>query len=165
MRNACKTSRECAIVETLLASGCRVSELARLKKEDVDFKARKIKLYGKGRKRRTVPINARAVIALQKYQSERTDTEPYMIVGCRRPYKRMTNAGIEKIVRNIGNRAGVENVYPHRFRHTFATMALAHGMELVVLQSILGHEKSDTTMIYARVLPERIEASYRQCVA
>lgn len=165
LRNACKTSRECAIVETLLASGCRVSELAGLKKEDVDFKARKIKLYGKGKKRRTVPINARAVIALQKYQSERTDMGPYMIVGCRKPFNRMTNEGIEKIVRKIGERAGVDHVYPHRFRHTFATMALAHGMELIVLQTLLGHEKSDTTMIYARVLPDRVEASYKQCVA
>ena len=165
LRNACKTSRECAIVETLLASGCRVSELAGLKREDIDFRTRKIKLYGKGKKRRTVPINARAVIALQKYQRERTDMGPYMFVGCRKPYKPMTNEGIEKIVRNIGKRAGVDNVYPHRFRHTFATQALSHGMELVVLQAILGHSKSDTTMIYARVLPERIEASYRQCVA
>ena len=165
LKNACRTARESAIVETLLASGCRVSELAGLLKSDVDLQHRKIKLFGKGKKHRTVPINAAAVIAIKRYLRERKDMDPHIFVSSRKPNKPMTNEGIEKIVKNIGKRADIERVFPHRFRHTFATNALAHGMELVVLQAILGHAKSDTTLIYAKVVQDKIDASYKQCVA
>ena len=165
LKGACRTARESAIVETLFACGCRVSELAGLKKEDIDFQHRKMKLFGKGKKRRTVPINAAAVLALKRYLAERKDMDPHVLVSTRRPYKPLTSEGIEKIVKNIGIRAGVDHVFPHRFRHTFATNALAHGMELVVLQAILGHSKSDTTLIYAKVVQDKIDAEYKQCVA
>lgn len=165
LKDGCRTARESAIVETLFACGCRVSELAGLKKEDIDFHRRKIKLYGKGKKHRTVPINAAAVLALKRYLRERKDIDPHVFVSSRRPYKPLTSEGIEKIVKNIGIHAGVEHVFPHRFRHTFATNALAHGMELVILQAILGHSKSDTTLIYAKIVQDRIDSSYKQCVA
>ena len=165
LKDGCRTARESAIVETLFACGCRVSELAGLKKEDIDFHRRKIKLYGKGKKHRTVPINAAAVLALKRYLRERKDMDPHVFVNSRRPYKPLTSEGIEKIVKNIGIHAGVDHVFPHRFRHTFATNALAHGMELVILQAILGHSKSDTTLIYAKIVQDRIDSSYKQCVA
>ena len=151
LRKACKTSRETAIVETLYSTGCRCSELANLKIEDVNLESRAVKLFGKGKKHRTSYLNARAVIAIQNYLESRNDDCPFLLCSMRRPYKKLDNGGIENIVKNLGARAGIKDVYPHRIRHTFATDALGHGMNIQELQQLMGHSNTDTTLIYAKV--------------
>ena len=164
MRSACETPKERAILETLYATGCRCSELTRLQLTDIDFKKREVELFGKGKKHRVSYINARAEVAIEKYLETRTDNKPYLFVSDRKPYKKMTNSGIEKILHNIGKKSGVHNVIPHRVRHTFATDALNRGMPVTVLQSLMGHEKLDTTTIYAKISKVSVSVNHQKYV-
>lgn len=87
LRDACKTYREKAIIETLYSTGCRVSELISLKKDDVDFRKGEVFLFGKGAKYRTSYINAKAEVALKKYLFSRNDSNAALFVSERKPYQ------------------------------------------------------------------------------
>ena len=161
IRKACKTPREEALVEFLLATGCRVSEVARLNKADIDFDNRRIKVFGKGDKERWVFLNITAIGALYDYFSSREDMNEALFVSDRRPHQRLGKNAIEKIIKQLGERAGLRrNIFPHLFRHTMATNLYNHGMRIEDLQIILGHECADTTRIYAKYDPLLIQQSY-----
>lgn len=164
IRDGCVTLKEKAIIEVLYATGCRCSELTRLEKDDIDFKTREVALFGKGKKHRISYLNARAEVALKKYFEVRTDDLPYIFVTDKKPYRKMNNAGIEKILHHIGDRAGIDDVYSHRIRHTFATDALNHGMAITDLQGLMGHEKMDTTLIYGKISKTSMQTSHRKYV-
>ena len=165
VRDACKTYREKAIIETLYSTGCRVTELARLKKTDVDFQKGEVYLFGKGNKHRISYLNAKAEVALKKYLFSRTDNDPALFVSDRNPYHGIQKTTIEQIVKKIGQCSGIgRRVFPHLIRHTTATDALERGMNVTELQKILGHEKLNTTMIYAKVCQENVKYSHRRYV-
>ena len=164
IRDACRTDREKAIIETFYATGCRVSELRNLKKSDVDLITREVRLFGKGRKHRISYLNARAELAIKKYLKTRDDDSDYLFVRDRKPYDQLSNAGVEKILKKIGSRCGIEKVFPHRIRHTTATDALAHGMPITELQSLLGHNKLDTTMIYAKISQGNVQHDHKKYI-
>ena len=165
IRDACFSLRDRAIIETLYSTGCRVSELSGLNKSDVDFRNGEVHLFGKGAKHRTSYINARMEVSLKKYLQHRQDDEDAVFITERRPYRRLRKQSIEKIVRNIGDRAGIgRRVYPHLIRHGFATTALHRGMNVAELQKILGHEKLDTTMIYASVVDSDVKYSHHKYI-
>ena len=79
-----------------------------------------------------------------------------------RPHSRFTVAGIQYMLRQLGRKAGVKNVHPHRFRRTIATDLLGRGMPIEQVKEFLGHEKLDTTMIYCNVKTESVQASHRK---
>lgn len=187
IRYACKTTREVAIVETLLSTWCRVSELAEMKKSDI--KGDTVTVHGKGDKYRVCYLNSKAILALQKYLDDRSDNNPYvfprakyagdlakMVKGVKRSveaewYKipeQVDESGhtdlgtIESIIRNIGKKSGVENCHPHRFRRTGATMALRGGMPLIQVSKILGHEQITTTQIYLDVSDEELAQAHKK---
>lgn len=162
LRRGCVTPRDAAVIETLYCTGCRCSELTGLDRADVDFKTREVKLFGKGKKHRCSYLSARGVIALQEYLESRVDDNDALFVGSKRPWARLGNGGIEWIVTCVAKRSGIEEVYPHRIRHTFATDALDSGMDVTDLQSILGHNSVDTTLIYAKVNPENAHNAHRK---
>ena len=164
IRESCVTDRDKAVVEMLYSTGCRVSELSNLKISDIDFKTREVKLFGKGKKHRTSYLNARAEVALLKYLENRKGDSEYVFIASKKPYNRLGKITIEKNVRDIGVRAGIDKVIPHRFRHTTATDALNRGMSVAELQSILGHEKLDTTMIYAKLSGSSVSYSHHKCI-
>lgn len=165
LRDACRTYREKAIIETFYSTGCRVSELVNLNRTDIDFRTGEVMLFGKGNKHRVSYINARAEVALKKYLFTRMDSDPALFVSDRNPHGRIKKTGIEKIIRDIGARSGIgRRVYPHLIRHTTATDSLERGMNVVELQKILGHEKLDTTMIYAKVCQENVKYNHRRYV-
>jgi len=143
LRNACQTLKERAVVETLFSTACRVSELASIKTQHID--GSRILVCGKGNKYAQVYLNPKAVYAIEAYINSRTDDNPYLIPG---RTGRTSNRSIEKMLKVIGDRAGVENVHPHRFRRTSATMALRHGMSIEMVSKMLRHERLETTMIY-----------------
>ena len=88
-----------------------------------------------------------------------------VISTIRKPYRGVTKTQIEQIVRKIGERSGIgRNLYPHLIRHTTATMSLERGMNVTELQKMLGHEKLDTTMIYAKVSQESLRYNHRKYV-
>ncbi|MCD8076811.1 MAG: tyrosine-type recombinase/integrase [Lachnospiraceae bacterium] len=165
VRDACRNYREKAIVETLYSTGCRVSESIILKKSDVDFQTKEVHLFGKGSKHRTSYINARAEVAIRKYLLSRSDDCDALFVTVRKPYRPLSKGAMEKIVHDIGIRSAIGRpLYPHLIRHTTATDALSRGMNVAELQKILGHEKLDTTMIYAEIQQDDVKYSHKKCI-
>lgn len=165
VRDACKDYREKALIELFYSTGCRVSEMARLKKSDINFQTKEVHLFGKGSKHRTSYLNARAEVALKKYWFTRRDNDDSVICTTRKPFRGIGKQNIESIVKQIGERSGIgRNLYPHLLRHTCATDALDRGMNVTEVQKILGHEKLDTTMIYAKVSQESVKFNHRRFV-
>ena len=166
VRMACETYREKAIIEMFYSTGCRVSEMVNLNRDDVNFETGEVHLFGKGKKHRTAYLNAKAEVVLKKYLLSRTDTNEALFVTKKKPYNRITKAGLEYIVREIGKKSELErNLFPHLIRHTTATHALNRGMNAATLQKLLGHREISTTMIYAKTSREMIKYEFKRYVA
>lgn len=163
VRRSCKTLKEKALVEFLFSTGCRIAEVARLKKSDVNFTDKTINIFGKGKKYRTGFLNVRAEFALLDYLHSRTDNNEYLFVSDREPHNQMTIAGLEKIIRNVSKRTNInKEITAHCFRRTTATLLRNRGMSVEIIQKILGHEQISTTMIYAKVPIEAVQQQYKQ---
>lgn len=164
VRDGCKGYKEKALVEFLVSSGCRVSEVAGLRVDDIDWRDRKCKVIGKGNKERTVYFSVRAKLMLQLYIAERRGGEA-LFASSRAPYEPLTDRGIEKMISKLGKRIGMERpLYPHLMRHTFASHALNCGMELTIIQHLLGHSDPKTTLIYAEIDPIRVQYEYNRMI-
>lgn len=154
VRKVLGSPREKAIVEMLYSTGCRVSELCGMKRSDLNLDDCKILIFGKGGKYRTGFINAKAYVALNDYLALRTDNSEYLFVSERKPYGKLKRAAVEKIIRQISDRAfsrtGV-HITPHIFRHTTVTTALRNGMPLQNVSKMVGHSEVKTTMYYAAI--------------
>lgn len=163
LRNACRTLRDKALFEFFFATGCRVSEVVALNRQDINTTSRSVKVLGKGDKERFVFLNAAAIVSLNTYLKSRTDDSPALFCTERRPYNRLQKSSMERAIRRLGERAGLErHVYPHLIRHTTATYLLNHGMNLEEVQMILGHESVDTTRIYAKTDTTLLMNSYKR---
>jgi integrase/recombinase XerD len=159
-----------AILETLYASGCRVSEVAGLKLADIDLEKGWLRCVGKGDKQRLVPIGQQGISALKAYLHEHRPrlvgksllAKDFLFLNNRgRPVSR--NA-IWKLVKDYAIAAGIiSKVSPHTLRHSFATHLLAGGADLRVVQELLGHASIATTQIYTRVDISRLQKIHREC--
>ena len=166
IRAACRDERDIALVEFLYSTGCRVSELCGLKKSDIDWVSKTVRLFGKGKKQRVSYLNAKAEFYLQHYLSTRTDTEESLFLSKRGQHS-LTPAGVQKILRDIQGRIGDDfgkAVTPHVFRHTTATTALRAGMPVEDIQALLGHENIETTMIYAKASDANVQSNHKKYV-
>ena len=164
VRDGCRGYKEKALVEFLVSSGCRVSEVVGLRVDDIDWRDRKCKVIGKGNKERTVYFSVRAKLMLQLYIAERRGGEA-LFASSRAPYEPLTDRGIEKMISKLGKRIGMERpLYPHLMRHTFASHALNCGMELTIIQHLLGHSDPKTTLIYAEIDPIRVQYEYNRMI-
>lgn len=192
IRDACQNSREKAIVELLLSTGCRVSELTSIQVDDLTTGPQSgINILGKGDKYRNVYLNARAEVACRNYLKDRSDRNPYLFprsgvsIGEKSKngdmlrtlkadwYKEprlvaetgpVDKGVIESIVRGIGKRAGVSECHPHRFRRTCATFALRRGMPIEQVSKMLGHANIATTQIYLDLSDEELAAAHKKYV-
>lgn len=165
LRLACSTSREKAMLEFMYSTGCRVSELCRVKIVDLDFKENTVHLYGKGRKHRTSFINARCEVALKEYLKYRKGQSEYVFVSDRAPHDQLTKATVEKVVRKLADKSGLKkHITPHVLRHTTATQAISNGMAIEDVSKLLGHANVATTMIYAKVSHDKVHAEHQRCV-
>lgn len=165
LRDACKGYREKALVEFLVSSGCRLSEVAALHFEDLNFAERSVTVRGKGDKDRVVYFSIRAKLMLQEYQRQRKGGTG-LFVSSKAPYLPLKPRAIERIIHTISVRAGLASrVHPHLLRHTFATLALNAGMDVTAIQKLLGHEDIATTQIYASMNDEVIKHQYNKFVA
>lgn len=165
LRMACETVRDRAMLEFMYSTGCRVTELANVKKADIDWHEKTVHLFGKGRKHRTSYINAKCEVTLKEYLKQRNDECEYLFVTLRKPYRKMTKCAIEKVMRLMSERSRVDkHVCPHIIRHTTATQALNHGMPLEDVSKLLGHSSVDTTLIYAKTARSKVQAEHIRCV-
>lgn len=155
--DGCKCLRDKAIVLFLLNTGCRISELSGINVEDLDLKNRECVVYGKGRKERTIFFDEVTAWVLTEY-IEKQHVTGALFSGKR--HERLQPNGIRCMLKDIEARTGVENVHPHRFRRTFATSVINHGMAIQDVATILGHENLDTTMKYVYQSKERTRNAY-----
>jgi integrase/recombinase XerC len=158
-------ARDLAILETFYATGMRLSELQGLDCEDLDLIGDQVKVRGKGRKERIVPLGAAAVRALRRYETRRAEvTTPgrgALIVA--RSGKRLSRRRIQAIVRkHLDAVAGDANLSTHSLRHSFATHMLDAGADLMAVKELLGHASLSTTQIYTHTSKERLKRVYRK---
>lgn len=163
IRKACETPRDLALVEVLYSTGCRVSELSRMDIDDVDFEKLECKVLGKGNKERMVYLSPVAAMHLQEYLEQKKGGSECLFVG--RGNRRIGKNGIEALLKRIGQRAGVENVHPHRFRRTLATNLLDRGMNIQDVATILGHSDLKTTQIYCYISQSIVRSAYNKFAA
>jgi integrase/recombinase XerD len=164
LRGGCKTLRQKALLEVLYATACRLDEVENMKITDIDWNRLQLRVIGKGNKERIVYLSAVAQVHLTKYLHSRKDNCNALFLTERAPYKNIGDKAIQKEIKKIMKQSGLQkNVYPHLIRHTAATHLLNAGMNVTVLQEILGHESLDTTMIYGRISNSTVESEYRKC--
>lgn len=167
MREACSGDRDRAIVEVLLSSGMRASELVGLRKSDVDIERRRAVVIGKGNKEREVYFSEVAQMYTRRYLAQRDDDEPWLFVSKTRrlgSYQKLSVSGLESFIRGLGRKAGVDKAHPHRFRHTMATEALKRGMPIEEIKTLLGHDKIETTLVYAEIDHENVMNNARRLI-
>lgn len=165
LRKACKTPRQKAILEFLYSTGCRVSEMIQVKKEDINWKDNTVHLFGKGQKHRTSFINAKAEVAIKDYLATRHDECEFLFVSERAPIHGIKKESIEKIIRELAQMSDItRHVTPHILCHTCATQALESGMPIEDVSKLLGHAQVNTTMIYAKASLDKVQNEHRRCV-
>ncbi|MBN1445778.1 MAG: tyrosine recombinase XerC [Candidatus Omnitrophica bacterium] len=154
--------RDRAILELLYATGIRVGELASLTMKNVNFAEEMIKVEGKGKKERIVPVGRPAMKALIEYIESRP-RRGQETVFLNRDGKPLTERSVERMVDKYGRKAGLgRKITPHTFRHTFATHMLENGADLRTVQELLGHESVTTTQIYTHLTVERLREFYNK---
>lgn len=165
LRTYCKNPKERAIIELLVTSGLRVSELAALDVSDLDFAEKAVRVRnGKGGKDRITYMNDVACIHIKSYL-EYSKNNGSSALFYNKNHERIRSGGIRHILKELGKRAGVDNVHPHRFRHTFASNLVARGMDIQQVQRLLGHSNINTTMGYVYTSDDMIKASYERHIA
>ena len=162
LRMACDTLRLRAMVEFLLSTGVRLSELVSLDINDIDMQDRSCIVLGKGAKQREVFFNERTAIHLKTYLDDRNDDNPALWVSEFKPHVRLRQSGVGIDIRELGKRAGVKDVHPHRFRRTMASYAVGHGMKIEQVRVLLGHESIETTQLYAIADNEDIKYAHKK---
>ena len=160
MNRCCQCTRDRAILHFLRSTGCRISEMTELNRDQVDLDALECVVHGKGDKERTVYMSAVAGMLLRQYMDERKDDNEALFVG--RLGERLLPDGVRCMLKKLGREAGVDHVHPHKFRRTLATELSRHRMPLQEIANVLGHEKLDTTMKYVVMNKEDTRADYRR---
>jgi integrase/recombinase XerD len=151
LREACLTPMEKALFEFMFSTGCRIGEIVTLDMNSVNWSNHSAIVKGKGDKEREVYFNIRCDIWLKRYIESREDNDGAVFVTERDPH-RMSKAQMRYIIKRISKRAGINKViHPHQLRHSYATHLLNNGAPIEVIQSLMGHEKSETTRIYAEL--------------
>ena len=152
--------------ELMYASGLRVSELVNLHPLDIDLQRGVVRVFGKGRKERLVPMHQRALDVMEEYlRAVRPDFMPQTsFVFLNRSGQGLTRQAVWKLIRRYALEAGIRrDISPHTMRHTFATHLLEGGADLRTVQLLLGHSDLAATELYTHVRSDVLEDVYRRC--
>jgi integrase/recombinase XerD len=158
--------RDTAMLETLYATGLRVSELVKLRMADLNLEAGYLVAFGKGKKQRIVPLGEAAVATLRSYlETARPRFLPQGASGdtvfLTRLGRRMTRQGFWKIIAEHARTAGIrKHISPHKLRHSFATHLVERGADLRAVQAMLGHADIGTTEIYTHLSRAHLRSVY-----
>lgn len=140
--------RDIAIVDFLHQTGVGISEMTALDRKDIDFVGRECIVYGKGRKERPVYFSADAAVHLKEYLESRTDDNPALFVGSRKPFSRLTNGAVRTMLRKLCEKderlEGLE-ANPHKWRRQFVTDLLEKDVPLTLVADLAGHNNLNTT--------------------
>lgn len=164
LRSSCKSEKERALVEVLLSTGIRVSELTEMEIYDIDQNTLSVHVrHGKGDKERITYINNVAMKHLLLYLNSRKENGSRLFYN--KNHDPLDPGGVRFILNQLAKRAAVINVHPHRFRRTFATGLARRGMSLQEIQRLMGHSNINTTMKYICLDESKVQASYKQFIA
>ena len=159
--------RNKAMLETLYATGMRISELVNLTMSNLFLEDHLIKVFGKGSKERLVPIGDTAITALEEYlkfgrgELLGTKSSEYVFISSR--HTNITRQAFFKYIKKLCQEKGIKkNISPHILRHSFATHLLNNGADLRVVQELLGHSDISTTQIYTHLSNEKLEQEYEK---
>ena len=149
----------------MYATGARISEVINLELNQIDFEECIIRVVGKGKKERIIPLDDVAIEALDNYIN---NYRPFLIKNETRNYVFLNKNGekisrqmIFKILKNLANKVGItKEISPHTLRHSFASNLLNNGADLRVIQELLGHENLETTEIYSHLQNKKIKDDY-----
>ena len=158
--------RNKAMLEVLYATGTRISELINLELNQIDFDECIIRVTGKGKKDRIIPIGDTAMEALKNYILNyriflvKTNDNNYVFLN--KNGSKISRQGFFKILKSLASDAGIKkDISPHTIRHSFATNLLNNGADLRIIQELLGHENLQTTEIYSHLTNKKIEDDYQ----
>ncbi|MBD3246191.1 MAG: tyrosine recombinase XerC [Candidatus Omnitrophica bacterium] len=155
------TLRDKAMLEFLYSTGARVSEMVTLKRDDVDLIGGSVKVQGKGRKERILPLGEPAVRALKEYLDTRDDSRSALFLNHRGTP--LTDRGVRNILTRYMKKTASElKVSPHVFRHSFATHLLNRGADLRSVQELLGHSSISTTQVYTHLTIDSLKKVYEK---
>lgn len=158
--------RNKAMLEVLYATGTRISELINLELNQIDFDECIIRVTGKGKKDRIIPIGDTAMDALKNYilnyRIFLVKTNDNNFVFLNKNGSKISRQGFFKILKGLAFDAGIKkDISPHTIRHSFATNLLNNGADLRIIQELLGHENLQTTEIYSHLTNKKIEDDYQ----
>lgn len=163
-RMSCRNKRDTALLEVFYSTGARISEIARLNQDDIDWFEGSVKVFGKGKKYYTVYLNAKSRVALKAYLNSRKDNNQALFITARGA-RRLSVSSIRKFIEAIGRRAQIKDVVcPHVLRHTMATTAFRNGASLEMVQHMLNHASPATTQIYAEMDRSKVAAEHKRTV-
>jgi site-specific recombinase XerD len=164
-----RTSRDLAIVGLMLLHGLRSCEVLALNREDVQLTESQIRVLGKGKRIRLLPLARESVELLDHYLSlERPPLCGQALFVCLKgPARgnRMTSAGLRSLFRHHRQTTRVTQANPHRFRHTFALDMMRAGISLPALMQLMGHAHIQTTLVYLQITPQDVWEQYARAVA
>ena len=156
--------RNRAMMETLYATGMRISELLDVELKDLHLNEKYIMVIGKGNKERQVPLGEMAVIAIRKYIERarlKIASKPSNLLFFNYKGEKMSRQGFFKYIKKLAAECGIEKeISPHTIRHSFATHLLEGGTDLRVVQELLGHEDISTTQIYTHIDKTKLRDIY-----
>ena len=153
--------RDRAVLETLYSTGVRASELIGINHEDVNRHDRLIRIRGKGRKERIVPVGKRALEAIDAYSAQKPGRARSPAVFTNTSGKRLTARTVQRILENYRKKLGLpQKASPHTLRHSFATHLLESGADLRAIQELLGHASLSTTQRYTHVNLDSLMETY-----
>lgn len=157
--------RDRAMLETLYASGLRVSELIHLKLSDIDLESGVLTCFGKGSKQRKVPLGRSAISFLNRYFPARLrllNGKLSNLLFIELNGRLITRQKFWKLIKRYGEAANISYITPHLLRHSFATVLLANGADLRSVQLMLGHSDISTTQIYTHVTNDQLKTAYNK---
>lgn len=147
-----ETIRDKAILEVLYGTGVRRSELVNLKVEDINFKQGWIKVLGKGGKERIIPLNPTALKLLKELTKNQ---QSQWVFPGRTLDKHLSTRQLNNIIKKIAEAAGVNNITPHKFRHSFCSILFENGADIKTIQDMAGHASVNTTNLYTKIAINR----------
>jgi site-specific recombinase XerD len=159
-RSNWRGKRDYAILVTLAFTGMRLKEIVGVDMNDLDLSTSQVRVTGKGARERLIPLNAVVVDALTDYLNDRPPSpEPALFLG--RIDKRISPSTVKWLVPKYAKRAGIwkKGVSPHKLRHTFATLLHMKDVDILEIQSLLGHSSITSTQIYTHTNPGRLKAA------
>lgn len=160
-------TRDRAILETLYATGMRVSEAVNLKKDNVNLDIGFLRCIGKGNKERIIPLGKKAILSINRYLQVsrpkllKEKESEFLFVS--RFAKKISRQSFWKIIKKYAKLARIKRtIKPHTLRHSFATHLLEHGADLRSVQEMLGHSDISTTQIYTHINKDRLKSVHKQ---